>query len=146
MYTVIHYCLIAVLLILRVPFDTFAWDLVRANQLLVFVAVLYVYIYDLGVVTDIAYEVTRAYIPQISPAEAVALQALVHVLPTFVLGFPRGLEACLAASAFFGTWYLVVRKHIHNIYFSVIYPPLTDNAVATALTMCITWGLFRLAI
>jgi hypothetical protein len=134
MYTNIN--LVFVLLFHWLPEDI--QDVVRASTLLILVVVSTLWfsgdlIRTYGELADSFISVHSVALPRVVRIGIAAMgDMLLHVVPVFLLGYPRESRSFLIAFGILSTWYATARRHIHVIYAPSIQGTKADRGIFVA--------------
>lgn len=125
MYTVWSYMFILTLAVFHGVHDidtAFAWDAARANQYMIVLTLLYLFIIDPGRYISNTRTLFKDTLPWVKDnnVSLMLVDALIHVTPTLFLGLtvPRP-SAYLAAACAYIVWFTNMKPLLHSIYASM---------------------------
>lgn len=116
-------------------------DIVRASTFLILVVVSTIWfsgdlVRTYGELVDSfisANGVRRFALPRVVRIGIAALgDFLLHVVPVFILGYPRDSRSFLIAFGLLSSWYATARNHIHAIYAPSIQGAKADRGILVA--------------
>ena len=131
MYTNLN--LVFVLLFHWLPEDV--QDIVRASTLLILVVVSTLWFSGDLVRTygELVDSFGRFALPRVVRIGIAATgDFLLHVVPVFILGYPRDSRSFLIAFGLLSSWYATARSHIHAIYAPSIQGKKADRGILVA--------------
>ena len=112
-----------------------AQDVVRASTLLILVVVSSIWFSGDLVRTygELVDSFGRFSLPRVVRIGIAALgDFLLHVVPVFILGYPRDSRSFMIAFGLLSTWYATARSHIHAIYAPSIQGKKADRGIFMA--------------
>jgi hypothetical protein len=113
-------------------------DIVRASTLLILVVVSTIWfsgdlVRTYGELADSFIKIRSTSLPRVVRIGIAALgDMLLHVVPVFILGYPRESRSFLIAFGLLSSWYATARRHIHAIYAPSIQGTKADRGIFVA--------------
>ena len=115
-----------------------AQDVVRASTLLILVVVSSIWfsgdlVRTYGELVDSFISARSIALPRVVRIGIAAMgDFLLHVVPVFILGYPRDSRSFMIAFGLLSSWYATARRHIHAIYAPSIQGKKADRGILVA--------------